>query len=61
MVGRRKEDRLHEEVKPYVTFRNNLSVHQAIWFYQDCIVIPQNLRAEILRAIHARHLGLNRC
>lgn len=57
----KKEDRLKEGVKRYFNLKNDLLRHQNILFYQDCIVIPQNLRAEILQAIYTGHLGLNKC
>ena len=57
----KKEDRLNRGVKPYLTHRNHLSVHKIILYFQDRIVIPQNLRAEMQWSIHTGHLGLNKC
>ena len=47
-----KEERLNRGVNPYFTHRNDLSVHKKNLYFQDRIVIPQNLRAEMLRSIH---------
>ena len=44
----KKEDGLNRGVKPYFTHRNDLSVHKKILYFQNRIVIPQNLRAEML-------------
>ena len=39
----RKQGRLNRGVKPYFTHRSDLSVHKSILYFQDRIVIPQNL------------------
>ena len=56
----RKKDRLNRGVNPYFTYTNDLSVYKK-WYFQDRIVIQQNLRAEMLRSIYKRYLELIKC
>ncbi|XP_060774394.1 uncharacterized protein K02A2.6-like [Neoarius graeffei] len=48
-------------VKPYFSERHHLSISQGLVLYGDRIVIPQNMRADILQKIHSGHQGIVKC
>ncbi|XP_052817965.1 uncharacterized protein K02A2.6-like [Mya arenaria] len=50
-----------KNLKDMFASRSELSVSQGLLLYRDRIVIPEELRTEVLASIHEGHLGLNKC
>ncbi len=49
------------EVKPYIQAKGQLSVVDGVLTYADRIVIPPNMRCEILGKLHESHQGVSKC
>jgi hypothetical protein len=48
-------------LKPYFTFTDQLYVCEELIFKNNCIVVPQSLRSDMLERIHYNHMGLDKC
>ena len=46
------------ELRDYFASRCELSISQGLLLYRDRLVVPEELRGEILESIHEGHLGL---
>ena len=46
---------------PYFAFSDELSVQDGIIFKGERVVVPQAIRGETKKQIHAAHLGINGC
>lgn len=49
------------ELRDMFASRSELSIAQGLLLYRDRIVIPEQLRVDVLNSIHEGHLGLNKC
>ena len=49
------------ELMPYWKMRSFLNLHENLFLYNTCIVVPTALRRETLDKIHAGHQGTERC
>ena len=56
-----KQRDLHAELKPYWSFRDELSVENGLLLKGEQIIIPSSLQQEYLQAIHSGHQGITRC
>lgn len=45
-------------VREFWTYRDEISVHNAVLFKSHRVIIPAVMRAEILRKIHSSHMGI---
>ena len=52
---------VNEEAKPFFTFRENLYEKNNLLFNNNCIVVPNSLRKEMLNCIHYNHMGIEKC
>ena len=48
-------------LRPYWKSRVHLAVIDDLLLYDECIVIPQALRLDILDCMHRGHLGIGKC
>ena len=57
------EDRskISPQLTPYYSMRDELSIYDGLVFKGKRIVVPQGLRAEIKKDIHALHAGVEGC
>ena len=46
---------------PYYSMRDELSIYDGLVFKGERLVVPQGLRAEIKKDIHASHAGVEGC
>lgn len=46
---------------PYYSMRDELSIYDGLVFKDERLVVPQGLRAEIRKDIHASHAGVEGC
>ena len=47
-----------QQIKPYFTLKNDISLQQGLLMYRDRIIIPDELREEILNRLHGGHQGI---
>lgn len=52
---------LPSDVADYYTFRDELTIQDGLIFKGDRIVIPQSIRPEMVKKLHASHMGLQSC
>ena len=50
-----------EQITPYFSVRDELSVHDEVIFSGQGIVVPVSLRKDMKRKLHASHLGAESC
>ena len=56
-----KQRDLHKDLKPYWSFRDELSLENGMILKGEQIIIPAILHQEYLNAIHTGHQGITRC
>ena len=49
-----------KECLPFWNFRNELSVYDNITFKSEKVVIPKSMQSEMIRYVHASHLGVEK-
>ena len=49
------------QLAPYYSMRDELSIYDGLIFKGERLVVPQGLRAEVKRDIHASHAGVEGC
>ena len=49
------------KLQPYWNYRNDITEVQGLLLYRSRIIIPSELRKEILERIHSGHLGMDKC
>ena len=47
--------------KPYVTFIDELTIVDGVILKGQRVIVPENMRAEMLQLIHEGHLGIEKC
>jgi len=52
---------LHKDIKPYWSFRDELSLENGMILKGEQIIIPAKLQKDYLEAIHSGHQGIIRC
>lgn len=52
---------VRSELKDLFCFRSDLATTEGLLLYRNRIVVPKQIREEILDSIHQGHLGLNKC
>ena len=50
-----------ECVLPYFDSRDELTVHDALVFKRDLLVVPTSMRRELLAVAHSTHIGIEGC
>ena len=56
-----RKHRLSPELIPYWKLRGSLTTHDDILLFNDRIVIPESLRADVMDRVHEGHQGIERC
>lgn len=56
-----ERSKLPEELIPYWSYRDELSIHDSLVFKGQQVVIPLSLRKEMKARIHSAHLGVDGC
>ena len=54
-------DEVLEVLRPFFSYRDELTVQDGIIMRGERILIPSSLRKEIKQKLHAGHLGINSC
>lgn len=53
------KDDLPPELRPYYQYRDKLTSFDGVALYNDRIIIPPNLRSNVLQALHSAHQGIS--
>lgn len=56
-----EEKKIPLEIQPYWEAQNSLSVHNGLFLYNNCILVPISERKETLDQIHEGYQGRERC
>ncbi len=48
-------------VRPYFSFRDEITIYQDVLLKGDRIIVPTTLRNEMRQKIHHGHLGIEKC
>ena len=54
-------DEVSAEVKPYFQFRDEFTAKDGLLFEGECLILPSNLRKEMIKMVHSSHLGIEGC
>lgn len=57
----KNEKNMNSELKFYYKLKNNIYLSEDLLFYDTKIIVPQNLRIEMLQLIHETHFGIQKC
>lgn len=52
---------VHKDIQPYWTFREELSCSSGLLFKSAKLIVPNQMRQEMLSKIHESHLGVVKC
>lgn len=53
--------KLHENIKVYSQFQDQLTIVDDLIYKGHLLVIPKSLRNEMISRVHTSHLGMNKC
>ena len=53
-----KKEEIPPCIKPYATFKNELTIHDHITLKGEQIIIPQTLQKDVLKTLHETHAGI---
>ena len=51
------KDEKHHMIKPFIQYKDDLSIHDNLLLYRNRLWIPTNLQSKILKLLHASHYG----
>lgn len=52
---------VNDKLKCYFDFKDELSIIKNLIFKGDTIIVPKNLRTQMMEIVHQGHMGINRC
>ena len=52
------KDQLHQDIRPYWSFRDDMAVIDGVIMEGRCIVIPEVLKPQVLDQLHINHMGI---
>lgn len=56
-----KRDDVEPSLRPYFNFRNELAAQQGVIYRGERVVVPLNLRKDMIKRIHSSHIGMEGC
>ena len=54
------KDKLHIDIRPYWSYRDNLAVIEGVIMMWRCIIIPAELKQQVLDQLHLNHMGIEK-
>ena len=54
------KDQLLLDIRPYQSYRDNLGVINSVVMKARCIIIPQELRQQVLDQLHLNHMDIEK-
>ena len=56
----RMRDELHSNLRPYWSYRDDMVVIDGVVMKGRCILIPTNLKQQVLDQLHTNHMGIEK-
>jgi len=56
-----KREQLNEEIKKYWDSKELITVHDGVLYKSNRIIVPNNLKNEMLKKIHFNHMVIEKC
>jgi hypothetical protein len=50
-----------ESLRFYYSLKDGIFVHDGLLFKDNCVIVPNSLRRDMLEKVHYNHLGVNKC
>ena len=54
------KDQLHQDIRPYWSFKDDLAVIDGVIMKGRCIIIPEALKQQALDQFHVNHMGIEK-
>ena len=54
-------DEIPKQLRPYWSYRNELSVEDGVILKGERVLIPRSMQADVLQRVHAGHHGIEKC
>ena len=54
------KDQLHIDIRPYWSYKDDLAVIDGVVMKGRCIIIPQDLKQQVLHQLHLNHMGIKK-
>ena len=54
------KDQLHIDIRPYWSYKDDLAVIDGVVMKGRCIIIPQDLKQQVLDQLHLNHMGIEK-
>ena len=54
------KDELHSDIRPYWSYKDNLAVTDRVIMKGRCIIIPAELKQQVLDQLHLNHMGIKK-
>ena len=58
--GPESKDQLHQDIRPYWSFRDNMAVIDGVIMNGRHIIIPEVLKPQVLDQLHINHMGIEK-
>ncbi|XP_028164361.1 uncharacterized protein K02A2.6-like [Ostrinia furnacalis] len=56
-----EENKVPADCQPYYKLRNSIYFQSGFAFLEDKIIVPKNLRSDVVKLIHEGHIGIGKC
>ena len=56
-----RRDNMQKDLRPYWCYRDELSVEDGVILKGDRVLIPESMRADVMKRLHAGHQGVEKC
>ena len=54
------KDQLHIDIRPYWSYKDDLAVIDGVVMNSRCIIIPQDVKQQVLDQLHLNHMGIEK-
>ena len=54
------KDQLHQDIRPYWSFKDDLAVIDSVVMKGRCIIVPESLKQQALDLFHVNHMVIEK-